>query len=250
MPSSVEIKAGRTALPRLVLTDGGIEALKWFGLVAMTLDHVNKFLLGASVPALFALGRLVLPLFVIVLAYNLARPGADRSSRYRRTMRRLALVAVLASVPFMGLGGLVGGWWPLNVMFTLLLIATALHLLDQGGALRVAAAAAIVAIGGGLVEYWWPAVALGICTWSYSRRPSSAAAVGAILSCAALSPLVAWVSAQEVDQWALLAFPLVLAVGRLQLALPRFPLAFYAYYPAHLVAIWIARALTMPTAGV
>lgn len=250
MPSSMEVKAGRTALPQLVLTDGGIEALKWFGVVAMTLDHVNKFLLGASVPALFALGRLALPLFVIVLAYNLARPGTDRASRYRRTMRRLALAAVLASVPFMGLGGLVGGWWPLNVMFTLLLIAAALQLLDQGGALRVAAAGAVVAVGGGLVEYWWPAVALGICTWAYCRRPSWASAVGAVLSCAALSPLVAPVSTQQVDQWALLALPLILVVGRLQLALPRFPLAFYAYYPAHLVAIWIARALTTPPVGV
>ena len=246
MPSSVEVKAGRTALPQLALTDGGAEALKWFGLAAMTLDHVNKFLLGASVPALFALGRLVLPLFVIVLAYNLARPGADRPGRYRRTTRRLAWVAVLASVPFMALGGLVGGWWPLNVMFTLLFITAALQLLDQGGALRVAAAAGVVAIGGGLVEYWWPAVALGICTWAYCRRPSWAAAVGAALSCATLSLLVAFVSGQDADAWALLALPLVLVVGRLQLALPRFPLAFYAYYPAHLVAIWVARATATP----
>ena len=244
MPSSVEVKAGRTALPRLELTDGGVETLKWFGLAAMTLDHANKFLLGTSVPALFALGRLVLPLFVIVLAYNLARPGADRPGRYRRTMRRLAWVAVLASLPFMALGGLVGGWWPLNVMFTLLLIAAALQQLDQSGTLRVAAAAGVVAISGGLVEYWWPAVALGICTWAYCRRPSWVAAVGAVLSCAALSPLVALVSGQDADAWALLALPLVLVVGRLQLALPRFPLAFYAYYPAHLIAIWIARALT------
>lgn len=65
-----------------------------------------------------------------------------------------------------------------------------------------------------------------------------------MLSCAALSPLVALVSGQDADAWALLALPLVLVVGRLQLALPRFPLAFYAYYPAHLIAIWIARALT------
>jgi len=32
----------------------------------------------------------------------------------------------------MALGGLAGGWWPLNVVFTLLLITIVLYLFEQG----------------------------------------------------------------------------------------------------------------------
>ena len=44
--------------PLLVLSSGTLEALKWLALLLMTLDHVNKHLLHASVPELFAAGRL------------------------------------------------------------------------------------------------------------------------------------------------------------------------------------------------
>ena len=53
----------------------------------MTLDHVNKHLLHASVPEPFAAGRLALPLFGFVLGGNLGRPGALASGGYSRTAR-------------------------------------------------------------------------------------------------------------------------------------------------------------------
>ena len=40
--------------PRLELSSGSLEALKWLALLLMTLDHVNKHLLHASVHELFA----------------------------------------------------------------------------------------------------------------------------------------------------------------------------------------------------
>nr|WEG85486.1 trbP [Escherichia coli] len=68
--------SGRASLPAMVIADGTIEALKWLALLAMTGDHVNKYLFNGTLPYLFEAGRLALPLFVFVLAYNLARPGA------------------------------------------------------------------------------------------------------------------------------------------------------------------------------
>ena len=47
--------------PALVLSSGTLEALKWLALLLMTLDHVNKHLLHASVPELSAARRLALP---------------------------------------------------------------------------------------------------------------------------------------------------------------------------------------------
>ena len=44
----------------LVLSSGTPEALKWLALLLMTLGHVNKQLLHASVPELFAAGQVKL----------------------------------------------------------------------------------------------------------------------------------------------------------------------------------------------
>ena len=92
-------------LPRLKFSDGAIETLKWVALVLMTLDHINKYLLHDSVPALFAIGRTTMPLFAVVLAFNLARPGALEGGAAERTIKRLALFGAVATVPFIALGG-------------------------------------------------------------------------------------------------------------------------------------------------
>ena len=86
------IRAPVSTVPRLELSSGSLEALKWLALLLMTLDHVNKHLLHASVPELFAAGRLALPLFGFVLGYNLARPGALASGGYSRTADRKSVV--------------------------------------------------------------------------------------------------------------------------------------------------------------
>ena len=49
---SSSLATAPSALPSLSLSDGAIEALKWLGLVLMTLDHVNKYLLHDSVPVI------------------------------------------------------------------------------------------------------------------------------------------------------------------------------------------------------
>ena len=84
------------ALPRLVLADGTVEALKWFALLLMTGDHVNKYLFNGTIDWLFDAGRLCLPIFVFVLAYNLARPGVFERGAYPRTMKRMAHVGRFA----------------------------------------------------------------------------------------------------------------------------------------------------------
>ena len=75
---SVPIRAPVSTAPRLELSSGSLEALKWLALLLMTLDHVNKHLMHASVPELFAAGRLALPLFGFVLGYNLAAGRAGQ----------------------------------------------------------------------------------------------------------------------------------------------------------------------------
>ena len=227
-------------MKKLCVSDGSTELLKWIGLVLMTGDHINRYLFNATLPVLFEIGRLCLPIFVFVLAYNLARPGALARHVHQRAMLRLGVFGLLACVPLAYLGGLYQGWWPLNVLFTLLVIVATVYLVERGGVHRWTAALVFL-VGGSIVEYWWPAVALGLCCWWYCKTPSAWALLGALLSCFLLG-------AVNGNHWALAALPLIGLVTRSGIPVPRMRWVFYAYYPAHLVAIVLLR-IPMARAG-
>ncbi len=221
-------------LPRLTLSDGSIEALKWLGLVLMMLDHVNKYLLHSRVPVLFDAGRTVMPIFAIVLAYNLARPGTLEQGSYTRVMTRLASAGALATLPFIALGGLGWGWWPLNIMFTLLVASGVMYLSEQGTLGRVLAVGLFV-LGGALVEFWWPALAIAVGAWSYFRRPNWTALLFVLVGLVALYDI-------NKNLWALAALPLIVLAAHVNLAVPRVRWVFYAFYPLHLAVIWLVRS--------
>ncbi len=226
--------AARSVLPRLTLSDGSVEALKWLALVLMTLDHVNKYLLHSAASALFDAGRVVMPIFAIVLAYNLARPGAFERGVYPRVMKRLAITGALATLPFIALGGVGWGWWPLNIMFTLLVATGVMYLAERGTTGRVLAVSLFV-LGGALVEFWWPALAIAVGAWSYFRRPNWPAL---------LFVLVAFVALYDINKnlWAFAALPLIALASRIDLQVPRMRWVFYAFYPLHLAVIWLIRS--------
>ena len=220
-------------LPALTFSDGSLEALKWLGLVLMTLDHVNKYLLHSEAVLLFDLGRVVMPIFAIVLAYNLARSGAFEGAAYSRVMQRMAIAGALATPPFIALGGLGWGWWPLNIMF-MLLAATGVIYLSQRGTVGRVLAIGLFVIGGAFVEFWWPALAIAVGAWSYFRRPSWTASLFAIFGLAVLFFI-------NKNLWALAALPLFGLASRVDLRVPRLRWVFYAFYPLHLAGIWLVR---------
>lgn len=223
-------------LPRVMVADGTVEALKWLGVVLMTLDHVNKYLLGDSLPWAFAAGRLAMPIFGFVLAYNLARPGALAAGLYGRIMKRLALYGVAATPFFIGLGGLLAGWWPLNIMFMLLVAAGVACLVEQGGFVRLVGAVVLFFLGGAMVEFWWPAVAFVLAAWWYFKTANKLALVGCALALAALFVV-------NKNLWALVAIPVMLAAPLVKCQVPRIRHVFYAYYPAHLAVILLVSTL-------
>ena len=233
-------------LPRLAISDGTIEALKWLALLLMTLDHVNKYLLHGAVPTLFALGRIALPLFAFVLAFNLARRGTLGCGMHKRIAGKLLLFGSIASGPFIALGGLGAGWWPLNIMATLLVATGIVYLVERGGFFRTALAAALFLIGGGLVEFWWPGIALTVAAWQYVRRPSWLALLGWVVATLALS-LNGWAFARmplvNASMWALAAFPIIFAATRVELHVPRYRYFFYVYFPLHLAILWAIRSV-------
>jgi len=225
-----------SGLPLLRVESGTLEALKWLGLALMTADHVNKYLLHDAIPALFASGRLAVPLFSFVLAYNLARPSSLSKGVYGRVGRRLAIAGVLASIPFIGLGGLVWEWWPLNVLFMLLVATGVMALLERGGAPRLIVAGLLFVLGGAMVEFWWPAIAMTLAAWRYIRRPTWTSLTVWIAATAALYVI-------NRNLWALAALPLIFLAPQVSITMPRMRHVFYVFYPLHLLVLWIITRL-------
>ena len=230
--SDSQVRRRASTAPALKLSSGTLEALKWLALILMTFDHVNKHLLHASVPELFAAGRLAMPLFGFVLAYNLARPDALADGAFKRTAWRLAVFGSIASVPFIALGGLGWGWWPFNVMATLLVATLCAWLIEVGGWVRIALASLLFILGGSVVEFWWPGLAACLFAWAYCRRPRWGMLVLWTASLAALYVI-------NRNLWALAALPLVFAAGQVSMKVLRIRLGFYLYYPAHLSVLWV-----------
>lgn len=225
-------KAAPAQRAAFYVPDGTIEALKWLALALMTLDHVNKYLLADKLAGAFALGRLAMPIFGFVLAYNLARPGTLSKRVYPRALRRLLIVGAIASIPFIGLGGLAAGWWPLNILFLLALTVALIWLIEKGTNGSQTSAFFLFLIGGAFVEFWWFGLGFCLAAWWYCKTTSRIA-------------LLVWIAAGASlylvnrNLWALASMPLILAAPYVDLRLPRLRNVFYAYYPAHLAVLWL-----------
>jgi hypothetical protein len=219
------------SLPRLELDERALVALKWLAVALMVVDHANKYLFDSSQAWMYALGRVCMPLFVFVLGYNLARPGALAAGAYGRVAARLLIFGVAATPAFCAINQLPGGWYPLNIFFTLLVAVLGAWMLDRGGRWPTIGACLVLAWGGALVEFWWPAVGACLAVWAYRRKPSMGALVSFVL-CLALLWFI------NGNFWALAALPVIFASQWWSWRLPRARRFFYWFYPLHLWAFW------------
>ncbi len=217
---------------RFRIPDGTLEAVKWLALVSMVWDHGVRFLLyglsGASSygPAT-AFGRLAFPLFALILAYNLARPGMDRAA-YRRTLLRLLGFGLLAVPAYWYLIGP----YPLNILFTLALATLIVAAYEARPDWRGALGGALLFVSGGaLVEYGWPGLTLILSAYAWFR--SGATLWSTVLLAAGFLALadINW------SHWGTLALPVFLLASAVSLRVPRNKWFFYAFYPIHLTLI-------------
>ena len=235
----------RPALPRapalaaLLPQATALSALKWLALVAMTLDHLNTYLLGSR-PDLYAVGRVAFPLFACVFGFKIGHPAPARPvGLQKRTVLMLLTAAVAAQLPYSYLHG--GSPWPLNVMSLFMVALCAAWWLRRGHSRLEAIGGWVIVVGGGaLAEFFWFGLAVVLAARAFARGPSAFT----------LSLLVAAIASLQIvngNAWALASLPIVFGAGALpatQLPLPTTSPAlpvnrgfFYAYYPAHLVVI-------------
>jgi hypothetical protein len=214
------------------------EALKWLALLTMTLDHVGKILLSDPL-ALDIIGRLALPLFAFLVAYNLVHRTRDPV----RFLARLMVLGLIAEPIYRVATGLP----QMNILFTLafgLILATAFSPkwtaalpTDQKWTVRLLALTALLVVGP-ILEYGMAGVAAVafLAQWSERGRMPDLLLAGVFLLTA---NAFVWYSPAL-----LLAYPLVRLMERYPPKLKRAPMAlFYGYYPAHLALLVGVRAL-------
>lgn len=216
-------------------TDGQLEILKWIAVVSMFIDHFGRHLFGLGLESLaFGAGRLAFPLFVLVLACNLARPG-ERAARAARLTLRLAIACAVSTPAVIWARGEPG----LVNVFATLGLGTALcwvfmttgHLLWRGALCVLICAAANHVEFGVIGVCLMPAIYL----WR-AQNLREAAAFSAILLLALTHQMGSFGGLYGYVGM-LCVVPVAWAVTHMPLRMPRMRWLFYAIYPLHMALI-------------
>ena len=220
-------------LSLLKISSGSMEAIKWLGLLTMTIDHINWFFFGTAIYPAYFIGRLALPLFAFIFAYNLAQPDALLRGLYSRVLQRLIFYGLLATPGYIAMRHL-PFLFPLNIMFTLGIATACLYLLELGGTNQRIFAVFIFLFGGFFVDYEWIGLLFCISSWFFCKKNS-------------LSSFLIWCLAYLLlgigngNNWALLTIPLLFLATKINLPIPRIRHFFYLYYPLHLTVFALIR---------
>lgn len=230
--------------------DGG--TLKLLAAGFMLIDHVGSILLP-QVLLLRCIGRLAFPMFAFFIA-----EGYVRTRNFWKYLWRMAVFAAIAEVPFDLTGG--SAWDPdrQNVLVTFCIALLMLRGLDElrrwDGAARYLGTAAALAAGfaaGQLlrVDYGgWGVLTVALfylCRDGKYARLWLAAGM-TVLNGVCIGSMKAAVFGAEmpIQVLAVLALPLIWTYSGEAGVKGRRRWAFYAFYPAHLLALEGIRALT------
>lgn len=207
---------------RFALSSGACEALKWLALASMLVDHVNNAFFDYSVDWMVPIGRFAMPVFSLLLGYNMARPGADHA----RLLKRLLLVGLIAQ-PFHALALCEGDWIPLNVLFTFAVGVGLVMLCDRQ---RWALAGSLALFALVVVDYSVVGFGLlAVACWYFRTRSLASLAAVAVVGVA----LCLW----NGNVWAAAGFLTFAAASTWQVSFPRARWAFWVAYPLHLAVL-------------
>jgi len=213
----------------------------------MTVDHVNKFGLVEYNHYLYNIGRVTLPIFIFVLAFNLSRISL---TKLPSICKRLVVFGIISTVPYTALGGgqYLNGVLPLNVLFTLASAVLVIYLLQKeagntylNSMLRITAIGAFL-VSGVCVEYFWAGTGLTVSLYYLFVYKRLAYRLFALFFCICFSLLLLDING---NLWALAALPIIALLSYLPKQnnrLPRLKYFFYIYYPAHLAVAFLILA--------
>lgn len=216
-------------------TDGQLEILKWIAVASMFIDHFGRHLLGRGQESFaFGAGRLAFPLFVFVLACNLARPG-ERAQRAARVTVRLAIACAVSTPAVIwarGEPGLVNVFGTLGLGTALCwVLVTEGHLLWRGGL------CVLICAAGHHVEFDLIGVCLLPAIYLWRAHNLREAAAFSVVLFLALMHLNGSYGGRYGYVGTLCAVLLAWAVAHVHLGMPRMRWLFYAIYPLHMALI-------------
>lgn len=218
------------------ITDTGLRLMKWLALVLMVADHINKYLFNWQYPVIFAIGRVSMPLFALVLAHHLARMHALPLERMQALLKRLLVFGLLACPVYIGLGRTgpyLNGVLPLNILLSFFVAVLGMYWWRCGLAIGQLAAVGLCLAGGYFIEYGWVVLLIIYAGTIFFREPSFAN-IGLLIGAVAT---LQWVNG---NAWALMVFPVLWFAANLKrdVSLPSAKLFFYGFYPLHLLMLW------------
>jgi TraX protein len=210
---------------------GALEVLKLAALVAMVVDHINKYALDHAYPMMEQIGRLAFPLFALVVAANLRWNTADP----QRYFIRLAVWGIASQAIYTWATGRAD----LNILLTLAIgvqLVLAVEALRQHSSVVGMLWLMIVVVATLSCEYRLTGPLLVLLFHGWFARPGPYTAVPAILGVAALNTSLLFAPA------ALASLIVAGVVAWWRPRLPRLTLYwFYPFYPIHFAVIrWIA----------
>lgn len=207
----------------LTFSQGSLLALKLSAFLVMLVGHVDWFFFGGQ-GVHQGLGRLVFPVFGVIMAYNMSR--TDPAKLLRVVVPRLLLAGAVAHLPY---AYLTGAQLPLNILFTMAASVACFALVQQR---RLGAAVAGVLIFGLLVDYAWFGIAGVVLTAiAFASGHRGYALLAMVWFAVMLWPV-------NGNMHALLAVPVLYLASRVDLGdAPRLKWFFWIGYPMHAIVL-------------
>lgn len=207
------------------VSNAALLALKLCGFALMFLDHLDSMVYAGALGIHATAGRVVAPIFFLVLGLNLTRSD-DWHRLLTATAPRLAAIGVAATPVY----AWIMGWGHFNIMFTLAAAVVAVAFVLRSWYI---AAAAVVVAASWTVDYgaWGVVAVVGVWYAVQARLPLVVAASWAAIAVVPVNGSL----------WSLAAVPLVFLALQFRGDAPRLPWLFWAGYPLHLVLIAALR---------
>lgn len=219
---------------RVDFAQGDLELAKWAAIVTMAIDHYGKIVDESIFVQTHAIGRISFPLFAAIIGIRLAaRPTLDM-----HYLRYLIPWAIVSQPVFVLVGR---PWYEGNILITLALAVAATCLLRRRTEIPelglVAALIAILVVSvfvdyGPLGVVMVPAMTFLVAHHGYAGA-GAAGLLGLAANLRFSPPFL-----ELPDLAGVLATPVLMLSLWAKVRLPRLPTqAFYAFYPAHLLAL-------------
>ncbi len=205
--------------------------LKIIAVIAMLIDHVG-YTFFPEVMAFRAIGRIAFPIFAFLIA-----EGMLHTSNWKKYALRLLIFALIAEIPFdLFTSGNIIDWEHQNVLFTLLMGALTIVLFNTKHYVGYIGIGAIMALGEiANVDYALFGVLLVFVIYVLNRDDARWGAFGAAVWCLCYGGM---------EYWGMIAALFLLRYNKERgLDFPALKYGFYAFYPAHLLVLYLLLKL-------